>query len=399
MTGLSWWGYAAVFATTTAVAVFLTPLALRLALRWEILDRPSEIKAQASPVPYLGGAAIVVAFALVIGVAAAVRPPVSGLEDLWIILGMAVGLSLVGLADDIRGLGPWIRLAVEGAAGAGVLATGTHILVFRSGPLDDLITIVWVVGVTNAFNILDNMDGLSAGVTAVSSMSLFIVAYLNGQFLVAVMSLALVGCAAGFLRHNFHPARIYMGDAGSLFLGFLLAVLCMRLRTNPSTRITIFVPILILGVALFDTALVTIARLLHRRSPLSGGRDHTSHRLVFVGVPVPVAVSLIYAVAAGLGWLSIVVARIDRTSMLVLVGLVGAVALFVGTLLGMVPVYETSRRRRFVLQEVRRHEVEPVVPPGHSGQRSEADQVPDDREDESGVTAMRLDGGTAASRL
>ena len=397
MTGLAWWGYAAVFATTTAVAVILTPLALRLALRWQILDRPSEIKAQESPVPYLGGAAIVVAFALVIGVAAVIRPPVSGLADLWIILGMAVGLSLIGLADDIRGLGPWIRLGLEAAAGVGVLATGTHILVVGSRPLDDLLTIIWVVGVTNAFNILDNMDGLSAGVSAISSLSLFIVAYLNGQFLVAVLALALVGCAAGFLRHNFHPARIYMGDAGSLFLGFLLAVLCLRLRTNPDTRITIFVPILILGVALFDTGLVTATRLLHRRSPLSGGRDHTSHRLVFVGIPVPAAVSLIYGVAAGLGWMSVVVARIDRTSMLVLVGLVGAVALFAGVLLSMVPVYETSRRRRVVLQEVRRHEVEPVVPPGHSDDATDSASADEDT-GSSPDAPIWLDGGTAAGR-
>lgn len=398
MNGLIWWGYAAVFATTTAVAVVLTPLALRLALRWQILDRPNEIKAQESPVPYLGGAAIVVSFATVVGVAAAVRPPVSGLGDLWALLGMGVALSLVGLADDVYGLGPWIRLALEATTGAGVVATGTHAQIFGNHVLDDAVTIVWIVGVTNAFNILDNMDGLSAGVAAVSAVSLFVVAYINGQFLVAVMALSLVGCALGFLRHNFHPARIYMGDAGSLFLGFLLAVLCLRLRTNPNTRITIFVPVLIIGVALFDTILVTVTRLIHRRSPLSGGRDHTSHRLVFVGIPVPAAVSLIYAVAAGLGWLSVVAVRIDRTSMLILVGLVGAVAIFVGILLGMVPVYETSRRRRFVLQEVRRHEVEPLVPPAHLARSQVEDETPADDRGSARPAPIGRDQGTAATR-
>ena len=366
MTGLGWWGYAAVFVTTGLVSVVLTPLALRLALRWQILDRPGAIKAQASPVPYLGGAAIVVSFAAVVAVAAVVRPPVSGLWGLFVLLGMAVCLSLMGLADDIRGLGPWVRLAVEAAAAAGVLATGSRAQVFGNHVADEVVTVLWIVGVTNAFNILDNMDGLSAGVAAISALSLFVVAYLNGQFLVAVMALALVGCAAGFLRHNFHPARIYMGDAGSLFLGFMLSVLCLRLRTNPETRITFFVPILILGVALFDTCLVTVTRLVHRRSPLSGGRDHTSHRLVFVGIPVPAAVSLIYAVAAALGWMAVVMVRIDRPSSFILMGLIAAVAVFLGTLLAMVPVYETSRRRRFVIQEVRRHEVEPVTPPGHA---------------------------------
>jgi UDP-GlcNAc:undecaprenyl-phosphate GlcNAc-1-phosphate transferase len=296
------------------------------------------------------------------------------------ILGIAVALSLLGLIDDIRGLGPYLRLAVEAAAGVGVLAAGTRAHLFSQlvggHPVwDDLVTVLWVVGVTNAFNFLDNMDGLSAGVAALSALSLFIVAYLNGQFLVAVMALALVGCAAGFLRHNFHPARIYMGDAGALFLGFMLAVLCLRLRTSPATRITFFVPVLILGVALFDTTLVTVTRLLNHRSPLSGGRDHTSHRLVFVGIPVPAAVSLIYGVAAALGWLAIVMVRVDRPTSFILMGLVVGVALFVGVLLGMVPVYETSRRRRYMISEVVSHEPEPVVPPGH-GSLTLADAAP-----------------------
>jgi UDP-GlcNAc:undecaprenyl-phosphate GlcNAc-1-phosphate transferase len=179
---------------------------------------------------------------------------------------------------------------------------------------------------------------------------------MNGQFLVATLAIALAGCAAGFLRHNFHPARIYMGDAGSLFLGFLLAVLALRLRTHMATRITFLVPIVILGVALFDTALVTANRLIHRRSPISGGRDHTSHRLVFVGIPVPVSVSIIYAGAVALGWLGVVMARVDRTTGIILMSLVLLIALFVGVLLSLVPVYETSRRRRLIIQDVTGHD-------------------------------------------
>jgi UDP-GlcNAc:undecaprenyl-phosphate GlcNAc-1-phosphate transferase len=143
-----------------------------------------------------------------------------------------------------------------------------------------------------------------------------------------------------------------MGDAGSLFIGFLLAVLALRLRTQMATRITFLVPIVILGVALFDTALVTANRLIHRRSPISGGRDHTSHRLVFVGIPVPVSVSLIYTGAVALAWLGVVMARIDRATSFILAGLVVVIALFLGVLLSLVPVYETSHRRRLMIQDV-----------------------------------------------
>ncbi|HZU72763.1 MAG TPA: hypothetical protein VE990_08330 [Acidimicrobiales bacterium] len=371
MSGLAWWEYLTVPLTTGAVAVVLTPIALRLALRWNVLDRPGAIKSQENPVPYLGGVAIVVTFAIVIAAAATIKRPVGGTGNLLTVLGLAVALSVLGLIDDIRGLGAWVRLVFEAVAALAVLTTGTraHLvsrLLFGHRILDDLLTVLWIVGVTNAFNFLDNMDGLSAGVAGIASLGLFVVAYLNGQFLVAVMALALVGCAAGFLRHNFHPAKIYMGDAGALFLGFLLGALSLRLRTNPATRISFFVPVLVLGVALFDTTLVTISRIVHHRSPFSGGRDHTSHRLVLVGIPVRVTVSLIYGVAAALSWLAIVMTRLDRATALLLIGLVAAIALFIGGLLGRVPVYETSRRRKFMIREVISHEPEPLIPPGHA---------------------------------
>ncbi|HET6794527.1 MAG TPA: MraY family glycosyltransferase [Acidimicrobiales bacterium] len=360
MTSLHLWQYGAILGVTLVLTLVLTPLALLLAQRLGILDRPGSIKTQASPIPYLGGAAMVVAFALTVMAAAVYRPPVSGLSDLGELLGMAVGLAILGLIDDIRGLGTRVRFLVEVAAGVGVYVTGnaTHLAPWR--PLDAVLTVIWVVGVTNAFNLLDNMDGLSAGVAAIASASFFIVAHLQGQFLVAGLAVALTGCAVGFLRHNFHPARIYMGDAGALFLGFMLASLGLRLRvTHQSLRVTFFVPVLILGVALFDTALVTACRLWHRRSPVVGGLDHTSHRLVFVGVPVRAAVSLIYAGGITLGWLAVVMSRLDKVTAGILMALVASVALFLGALLAAVPVYETSRRRRLMLQEVARHELRP----------------------------------------
>jgi UDP-GlcNAc:undecaprenyl-phosphate GlcNAc-1-phosphate transferase len=352
VTSLPLWAYFGVFGATLAAVLFLTPFALVVARRLDILDHPVGHKAQECPVPYLGGASIVLAFSAAVLAAALIRPPTSGLGELAVLVGLGSGLSVLGLVDDLRGLGPWLRLALEIAAGVGVWWTGTATQLTVHRPVDAVFTVLWVVLVTNSFNLLDNMDGLSAGVAAIASVAFFVVAYLNGQFLVATLAIALAGCAAGFLRHNFHPARIYMGDAGSLFIGFLLSVLALRLRTHMATRITFLVPVVILGVALFDTALVVTNRLIHRRSPISGGRDHSSHRLTFVGIPVPMSVSIIYAAAVALGWLGIVMSRIDRTTGFILMGLVLVIAVFFGVVLSLVPVYETSRRRRLVIQEV-----------------------------------------------
>jgi UDP-GlcNAc:undecaprenyl-phosphate GlcNAc-1-phosphate transferase len=205
-------------------------------------------------------------------------------------------------------------------------------------------------------------------VATIAGISFSVVAGLNGQFLVAALSAAVAGCASGFLRHNFHPAKIYMGDAGSLFLGFLLAALAVRLKLADAPRsVAVFVPVLVLGVALFDTTLVTVNRLYHRLNPMSGGRDHMSHRLVWVGIPVPVSVGLIYGLAASLGFLGMLLARLDRTSGLMLVGFVMTVALGTMALLSSVPVYDSSRQRQAMLRVVREHELEP---PAGSGSRA-----------------------------
>jgi UDP-GlcNAc:undecaprenyl-phosphate GlcNAc-1-phosphate transferase len=357
---LGGWDYAAVFVATLLLSLFLTPLAVRIAVRHEIVDRPSAIKAQRSPVPYLGGAAILLAFTIVILGASLVDRPHSGLGELAIILGLAALLALLGLADDLRGLSPWLRLCVEIAAGVVVWATPAGAELFRNDVANLVVTVAWIVGITNAFNLLDNMDGLSAGVAGIAALSIFVLAEDNGQFLVATLAIALAGCAAGFLRSNFHPASVYMGDAGALFLGFLLSVLALKLRFVAEPKIVSFgVPIVVLGVPLFDTLLVTLNRLRHDRSPLSGGRDHASHRLVFVGIPVPVTVVLIYGAAASLGVLGFVLSRQPRTTGLVLLGWVAVIAALLGGLLSAVPVYETSRRRHLMLQEVERHVVEP----------------------------------------
>jgi UDP-GlcNAc:undecaprenyl-phosphate GlcNAc-1-phosphate transferase len=358
--------YAAVFVGSFILCWGLTPLVVRLAIRRNILDMPAAHKLQASPVPYLGGVAIVTAFSIALLAGAVWYRPVAGLTTFAVVVGLGLMLGVMGLVDDLRGLSPWLRLGVETVAGATVWMMGAGITLLGPEWLNGLVTVLWVVGVINAFNLLDNMDGLSAGVSFIAAMVFFIIAAFGGQFLVASLAVALAGCALGFLRHNFFPAKIYMGDAGSLFLGFMLAFIGVRLRlVNTPPFVALFVPILVLAVPVFDTVLVTINRARHGRSPMVGGRDHASHRLVFMGIPVPVAVALIYGVAVGTGWLAVLLARLDLVSGLLLISLVFTTGTFFMVLLGAVPVYENSRKRDAMLRVVRtdeqQHQREEIV--------------------------------------
>lgn len=361
---VSTWAYVLAFAASLLLSGLLTPLMVRLALRRGVLDVPGDHKTHVNPVPYLGGLAILLAFSGAVMVAGFVYRPPNGLTQLAILLGVALLLSVVGLLDDVKGLTATSRLLVEITAGVAVWMVGSGVAFAPHGWMNLIITVVWIVGITNALNMLDNMDGLSAGVAVIAAATFFLIAALNGQYLVAALAAAVAGCALGFLRHNFHPARIYMGDAGSLFLGFVLAVLGLRLRLLDTSQIlAAFVPILVLGVAIFDAALVVANRLRHGLNPMLGGRDHTSHRLVFIGIPVPVAVTLIYGGAIALSWLSVIVSRLDVVSGLLLIGFVVCVGVFFAVLLSAVPVYDNSKKRLAMLRVVREHEHEP--PPEH----------------------------------
>jgi len=362
---LTAWAYLWAFTLALLAALGLTPIALRIARRFKVLDRPGSYKIQKSPIPYLGGMAIVAAFALVVVTGSFLRAPPAGAEQLAVVIAIALGLSILGLIDDLRGLHPLPRFALQIAAAAGVWAAGIQVELFHVTLPDAILTVLWIVGITNAFTLLDNMDGLSAGLAAIGAGFFFLLGAMNGQLAVAALAAALTGCALGFLKHNFHPARIYMGDAGSLFFGFMLAVIGIKLEFPAPPQVAFMVPILVLGVAILDTSLVVITRLANRISPFSGGRDHISHRLVFVGISVRSAVALVYAAGIALGWLAVVMSRLDLTTGLILMGFVIAVGLFAGVMLGLIPVYESSRRRRMMFMEVVPHE-EHSEPPKES---------------------------------
>jgi UDP-GlcNAc:undecaprenyl-phosphate GlcNAc-1-phosphate transferase len=256
-------------------------------------------------------------------------------------------LLVVGMLDDKKMLHPQVKLMGAAPVAALVLlASGVQASVFSSLPwLDDLVTVVWVVGIIGAFNILDHMDGLGAGVAAVASAFFLFFAVLDGQLLVALLAAALLGASLGFLRWNFNPAKIFMGDGGALLLGFLLATLGVTIRVSPLPAETAWmVPVLILGVPIFDTSLVTVSRVRRGLLPFaSPGKDHTAHRLAALGLSQRGAVLVMYAMAVGFGLLALVVSQLSVSQGYTLAGFIVLAALLTIVLLERVP-YERQER-------------------------------------------------------
>jgi UDP-GlcNAc:undecaprenyl-phosphate/decaprenyl-phosphate GlcNAc-1-phosphate transferase len=273
------------------VSLVATWVARTAAVRFALLDRPDQRKVHANPIPLLGGLAIYAAFLLAV---LATNSRVVLAEGTAVLIGATL-LVLVGAYDDQYGMSPRVKLAAQFLAAIIVVAGGVQVSLFTNPWLNLPLTIFWMVGIGNAMNLLDNMDGLSAGIALIAASFFTLLALSQGQVWVATTSAALAGATLGFLMYNWNPATIFMGDAGSLLLGYMLAILGMKLRfTNIEPQRTWLIPILILAVPIFDTTLVTISRLRRGISITSGGKDHTSHRLVRLGLNVREAVTAIY---------------------------------------------------------------------------------------------------------
>jgi UDP-GlcNAc:undecaprenyl-phosphate GlcNAc-1-phosphate transferase len=296
-----------IFASALVLAIGGTPVARRAALHLGILDRPDARKIHLNPIPLMGGVAIYGAFiAALLLFGNRYR-----LNELISILVGASLMSFLGLWDDRHGLHPLIKLAGQVLAASILVFSGVRVGTFPWEPLNIAVTLGWVVVITNSLNLLDNMDGLSGGVGAVAAIFFLLLAVMNRQYLVGALSAALVGACLGFLVYNFNPASIFMGDAGSLFLGFVLAAVGIKLRFPSGVEIvTWMVPVLILGLPLFDTALVIVSRLRRGLNPLTTpGKDHISHRLVALGYTRREAVLICYLICAALGVIALFVTQ------------------------------------------------------------------------------------------
>lgn len=286
--------YALAFMIPLVATLWLTPLAARLAHRLDILDHPKASKFHSEVTPYLGGLAVAGGL-VVVGAFAA-----SASRQLLTILLGAFAMMIVGFEDDRRGIGPVVKITVEIGAAVALWMADVRVVFFDVPALDLALTVLWVLAITNAMNLLDNMDGLASGASAIAAIAFFVIALVHGDYLVGSLALAVAGASLGFLRHNFPPARIFLGDAGSLLLGFLLASIALKLDLLGEPRlIRAAIPVLILAVPIFDTILVICSRLIEQRPVYIGGTDHSSHRLSSYGLSAHGVAMTTYVVQIG----------------------------------------------------------------------------------------------------
>lgn len=296
-----------IFASAFILVLGATPIIRRLANRLGIVDRPDARRLHLMPVPLLGGIAIYVGFIVALVI----------FGEGWVVsqaIGVLIGATLVsflGIWDDRWGMRPIMKLFGQALATGIIVASGVQVSFLPNQALNLFVTFLWVLGITNALNLLDNMDGLSGGVGALAAAFFLLLAAWNGQYLVASLAAALMGVCIGFLVYNFNPASIFMGDAGSMFLGFVLAVVGIKLRfPGRPNVITWMIPVVVLGLPVFDTTLVVFSRLRRGINPLTNpGRDHASHRLVSLGLSQRQAVVLLYGVCCVLGLVGLLIMR------------------------------------------------------------------------------------------
>jgi UDP-GlcNAc:undecaprenyl-phosphate/decaprenyl-phosphate GlcNAc-1-phosphate transferase len=331
-------------------SLMLTAPIRALALRVGMVDLPGPRKVHLQPIPLLGGLAMygAVILAVLFAFDGSARAQSAG-----IVTGATL-VAAVGFLDDRGWLHHQIKLfAAMPLAAMILLATGIHADVFnvilpgRVGSLADAaLTVLWVVGITASFSILDHMDGLCAGIAAMASIFFCMLAYLNGQTLVTTLAAAVLGAATGFLRWNFKPAKIFMGDGGAMFLGFLMATLGLKLRLENANHLSGWLaPVLILGVTIFDTTLVTISRSRRGLLPFTTpGKDHAAHRLSNLGLGQRGAVLALYSLGAITGGVAVLVAYLPPAGVLA-VALIAAILLLVMIALLERAPYEPQRRK------------------------------------------------------
>ena len=306
-------GYTGLFLVSLLIAAGSTPFFRNLALKQKILDTPnSERKIQRTAVPYLGGFGIALAVVLTTFVAITFSEATS--ENYFLalsVLAPAIVLGLIGFIDDKKHLTPLSRFIAQTFAGVFtalvLILTNTVGNPTNSVFLDALLTIIWVVGICNAINFFDNMDGAAGGISALSGFGFAVIGLQNGQYFVAAFGLVLSGACVGYLFWNWNPAKIYMGDAGALFIGIILAALAVRVDPVSVSGIgAFFVPICVLALPILDTTTVVIDRLRRKVSPFEGGLDHLSHRLRRKGLSVRQSVTtlcLFQAISILIGFL------------------------------------------------------------------------------------------------
>ena len=327
------------FMIALGVALFLTPVVISFARRTGALDAPDARKVHVRPIPRIGGIGIYAAFMAFV----LVQMSISDLSpelmtSLWGLLAGGTIIVAIGIIDDYRDLPAKVKLLGQILA-ACVLVIGFDVRIdVITDPLGDFIyleyfaipaTIFWVVGLTNTVNLIDGLDGLAAGVSSIAAVTIFLVAMEEGIPFVAMITAALAGAAIGFLYYNFNPARIFMGDTGSMFLGFMLAGISVVGAVKSAATIALIVPILALGLPILDTTFAIVRRARNHRPIFKPDKGHLHHRLLAHGFTQKQAVLLMYVVSALFGLCALALTAVSTQAALLIIIIVAA-AVFIG---------------------------------------------------------------------
>ena len=323
------------FILALAVAFAATPAVKMLAIRIKAVDVPRDSRRMhKTPIPRLGGLAIFLGFLVSILIFGRTGPQMAA------ILVGAILLVALGMVDDVVALKPGIKFL--GQIVAALIPTLAGVVItrftnpFSAGGYFNLgifaipVTILWIVGITNAVNFIDGLDGLACGVSAIATVTMFVIAVLYSEYQIALMMAALAGACLGFLPYNMNPAKIFMGDTGSMFLGYILAVTSIQGLFKFYAVISFAVPFILLGLPIFDTAFAIIRRLAHGQSPLQADRGHVHHRLIDLGFDQKQSVAILYAFSAVLGLTAVLLATTNEAKLVIL-----ALAVLICFFLGM----------------------------------------------------------------
>lgn len=343
------------FSVALGVSLAVTPIVIRYATSHRILDIPNQIKKHPAPVPAVGGIAIYVSIGLTSLVAVLlnerVRISFSVHSQFWWAIAIAATLIfLIGLYDDIRHASIWLRFAIQTVVALVTIFFGGVVIGTVGIPNDGLhsvggfavpLTVLWIVGVTNAFNLIDGMDGLAGGIGFISTATVFAITVMTtGNYMVILVSAALCGAISGFLWYNRSPAKIFLGDCGSMLLGYSLSVLAILGRTKKETALAILIPILIVGVPVFDTLTSMARRLSHRLviekkfrpryllSMFTGDREHIHHMLLGMGHDQKLSVVILYGLSLMLAIFALLATLINKETLGYILILFGVAAFF-----------------------------------------------------------------------
>ncbi|HEY8347498.1 MAG TPA: MraY family glycosyltransferase [Symbiobacteriaceae bacterium] len=343
------WRVNLVFGLSLALSMALTPLVRNLALRMGFVDVPVARSVHKEPKPFLGGVAIFLAFAAAVAAG-------GGLAEQEVV-GILVGgflVVLLGLVDDRFRLRPRTKLLGQILAAA-VLVYGFQVQIasiyshlgdryIQFGPLAGPLTIFWIVAFTNVVNLIDGLDGLAAGISSIASVTLLIVAMLHGFNSAAMVTAALAGATIGFLRYNFNPAKIFMGDAGAMFLGYTLGAISVHGMMKTTATVGVLVPVMALGLPIMDTALAIIRRVASGRPIGEADKDHLHHRLLRLGLSHRATVLVMWAVSAWLGLSAVAVTEVSTSEAMIIVGVVFVGLIWGARKLGLLRVTEEESR-------------------------------------------------------